>query len=117
MPEMKINRTEEEFVSTVKSALNDSAENLDSETQSRLATLRYQALAKKKIHRYRHSFVLPAGVFASLVAAILSFTIWNTYVMEDNSLILEDMDLLSSNESPDLLEDLEFYEWLESQTG
>ena len=107
-----MNKTDEEFIKSVSTTLEESTENLDAATRSRLTTARYQALAQKD-KKPSPWFFIPAGAFASLFAAMLIFANWSENSELDNSPLMDDMELLSSNESFELLEELEFYEWLD----
>jgi len=107
-----MNKTDEEFIKSVRTVLEDSTENLGAATRSKLTIARHQALAQKDKKRSSW-FVVPAGTFASLFAAMLIFTIWSGNGELDNPSLMEDMELLSSSESFELLEELEFYEWLD----
>ena len=108
-----MNKTDEDFIKSVKTALEESTENLDAVTRSRLTTARHQALAQKNKKRTWFPGLVPVGAFASLAAAILIFTIWSENSGLENPSLMEDMELLSSSESFELLEELEFYEWLD----
>ena len=110
-------RIDEEFIKSVKTALDDTTNNLDATTRSGLTAARYKALDQKDNKRALIPWSIPTGAFASLAAALLVFSLWSGNSVQDNSSMIEDMELLSSNESFDLLEELEFYEWLESQIG
>ena len=109
-------KTDEEFIKSIKTVLDESTENLDATTRSRLTTARYQALAKRDKKRTWFSGRVPAGAaYASFVAVMLIFTIWSNNSELENPSMMEDLELLSSNESFELLEELDFYEWLDLQ--
>lgn len=110
-----MNKADEEFIKSVKGILENSTENLDATTRSQLTSVRYQALATKD--KEDRTWLVPAGAFASLVVGMLVFTIWSGNSEQENLSLMEDMELLSSGESFELLEELEFYEWLGSQNG
>ncbi len=109
-----MNKSDEEFIKSVKTVLEDTTENLDAATRSKLTTARHQALAQK--NKKRTWFVVPAGAFASAAAAMLIFLISSGNSELENPSLMEDMELLSSSESFELLDELEFYEWLELQS-
>lgn len=110
-------KSDDEFIKSLKSALDDSIENLDAKTRSRLTAVRHQALEQQVEKRTGSFWIIPAGAFASLAIAMLVFNLWTENHLQDSWPVMEDLELLSSDESFELLEELEFYEWLESQTG
>ncbi len=102
-----------ELLDSIRTELDRSVAEIDTETRFELRRIRARALAegrRKKTPR----FLIPVGfaVTAGLVALVLTF-LPGQPALEDNA--VEDIDLiLYSQDEMDLYEDLEFYEWLES---
>ena len=111
-----MSRKNDELLNRIRNSLDQSAEELDSATRSRLAAARAQALEGSES---KHSYWLPAGGFAmaSLLAAAL--LIYNPVEQTIEGLPLamlehgQDLEIIAALEEPELLEDLEFYYWLE----
>lgn len=99
----------QEFTSTVKQAFEASIKELDEDTVAGIVRCRRHALEQPAARTAW--FLLPAGALAILaLAAVLVFTISQ---QEVNGLYAEDLEMLSSSESLDFYEDLEFYQWLD----
>ncbi|MFT5117304.1 MAG: hypothetical protein ACI9NY_000833 [Kiritimatiellia bacterium] len=103
--------TEDELNSRVKQDLDDSVRALDASTLSKLHQIRSQAVdqAERKKNRW-----LPMMVGSLITAGMMIFSvaiIFNTSVTELGQ--GDDFELVSISDNLELLEDLEFYEWLE----
>ena len=96
--------------------LRASADALDGNIRSRLTQARSAAIeeARKARARFAWRTLVPAGALAG--AAALAFLLWSGVprapgpATPHNS--FEDIDLIVTSESFELLEDLEFYEWV-----
>jgi len=112
---MKDERTEGEFAARLGDALKRRAEQLDGRTRSRLAGARRQALARG---RRRASMPMWVTAGASAAALALAVGLWSgapgPAPGSAAPQIAEDMDLLLSEENLELLEDLEFYAWMDA---
>jgi len=102
-----------ELVERTHAALERSAQELDSDTRTRLAQARARALEHAE-RGTRPRIWLRAGAVATASAAALVWLTSSPGVESGPTLVLEDLELLSSAESLELLQELEFYEWLES---
>ena len=117
-----------EFESRARRVLHDSVENLDAHTRSRLNQARHAALAQLELTRGKtpaHRFVrwlVPAG--GTLAAAVTAIMVWNGAANLSGppngranvpDVALEDVDLVSTDENLDLLENVEFYSWLDKE--
>ena len=96
-----------------KTLFDDSVAGLDGETRSRLNQGRQRALAE--LERSRPAWVqwMPAaGVTA---AAVLAVVIWTGNPAPDVPVpaVADDIEILLDEDSLDMLEDLEFYSWIE----
>ncbi|NOX43491.1 MAG: DUF3619 family protein [Gammaproteobacteria bacterium] len=111
-------------VSKAKSILDDAAENLDEKTLARLRQARMQALESVTDSK-GVNWMLPAGGFAAIATvAVLSVSIWSAnwstnwstnMVERELADAFNDIDLLTSTESLEFYEELEFYAWIDEQ--
>lgn len=96
-----------------KKLFDESVESLDAATLSKLNQGRQAALAE--LHGRRalwYRWAPLAGVAAALVVAVM-LAVPRTGV--EQSFPANDMDILLGEESIEMLEDLEFYAWLDTQ--
>jgi hypothetical protein len=105
-----------------KALFDAGVEGLDARTRSRLTQARHAAVATLARHRdpFPRRWLLPvAGLAtAALVAVVVVFNLdpaANEHRLAAASLAVEDMDILSGPVNIELLEDMEFYAWLESE--
>jgi len=108
---MSEEKKDQQLVNAIKSALDDSVTSIDANTVSRLTQIRNRALerAEKKTNLW---FVLPAGAIATACLALIVYSfVWNKEF--DQPMTADDIELITSSDSLDLYEDLEFYEWLD----
>lgn len=96
--------------------LRASADGLDGNIRSRLTQARSAAIEEARRARtlFSRRTLVPAGALAA--AAVLAVMLWSggsrTPVPATPHNSFEDIDLLVTSESFELLEDLEFYEWV-----
>ena len=108
------------FLQDVKRALDASTDELDARTQDRLRAAREHALAVAAGKETDSSlgWLLPAGGFvAAAVAAVVFIMLQPVPTDVVLSFSSGDMELLTSVEPLELLDNLEFYEWLEAETA
>ena len=123
----RIDKTEDElFVRKAKAMFEQSVDGLDGQTRSRLNQSRQAALAELdggkasfvSLGRWMH-WAPATGVAAVAVAAVV---LWSGYLTFDTgigpidpieSAMTGDFELLMTEESFDMLQDLEFYSWIE----
>lgn len=107
-----------------RALFEDSVERLDARTRSKLTQARNRALDEATKGAARRRWIwAPAGGFA--LAAIVAVVMWSGGLRsgaEPDSLALEDIDIVADSENLEMLEDVEFYTWLEDaapdrQTG
>lgn len=112
---MKDDRTDDEFAARLGDALRWRAEQLDGHTRAQLARARREALARAG-RRAGVPLWVPAG--ASAAALALAVGIWSGAPAPPSGSgvpqLTDDMDLLLSEESLELLEELEFYAWMDA---
>jgi hypothetical protein len=96
--------------------LRASADALDGNIRSRLTQARSAAVeeARKSRSPFIWRTLIPAGALAG--AAALAFVLWHGAPQAPGPASLhnslDDLDLIVTSESFELLEDLEFYEWV-----
>lgn len=109
----------------VRTELDNSIQDLDAYTLARLSSARRKAvqLASASTEARRgmaiwsgSNWLLPAGSVAAFVAVIaLTFSVWRTESVTLDMANLEDMAVLSASEDLEMLDDLDFYQWLEDE--
>ena len=101
----------DEFESKAKQAFDQSVDSLDAATLSRLNQGRHEALAgaagRRPIMRWA-----PAGGLAAAAVVAVVLVQSPTVVETPPGNTAADFEILLSEDSLDMLEDLEFYDWL-----
>ena len=109
-----MNKTDENWVQQTKEAFDQSVDGLDAATLSRLNRGRQAALAEAaQPHRQWLRWIPATGVAAAVLLAVV--TIQSPGDVEVISAPATDLEILLGEESIEMLEDLEFYSWLETQ--
>lgn len=110
---MKDANENQELLDAIRAELDQAVDALDPETRFELRHIRARALAGgRRKPAPRFLILIGFAVTAGLVALVLTF-LPGQPTLEDN--VAEDIDLiLYSQDEMDLYEDLEFYEWLET---
>lgn len=127
---------DEDMLSDINKALNESVQNLDGEIRSKLSQTRYHALEQNEIENHSILFSVWAIPLGSIAVAAVLALVWfinpGMEISEKNSLVseqshqavnggdLSDESLFSDElfgeeywqEDPDLMEELEFVAWL-----
>ncbi|MBL4793996.1 MAG: hypothetical protein JKY24_00400 [Pseudomonadales bacterium] len=132
---------DEDMLSDINKALNESVQNLDGEIRSKLSQTRYHALEQNEIENHSILFSVWAIPLGSIAVAAVLALVWfinpGMEISEKNSLVNErshqavnggdlsdeslfNEDLFSEKlfseeywqEDPDLMEELEFVAWL-----
>lgn len=98
-----------DFTSTAKQAFEASIDQLDADTVSAIARCRRYALEQPAARTAW--LLLPAGAVATLALAVGLY--FSVSLQNANGLNAEDLEMLSSSESLEFYEDLEFYRWLD----
>jgi hypothetical protein len=107
-------RSDEALVERARDLFDDSVAGLDAETRSRLNRSRQRALAE--IGRGRPGWVRWSPAFGATAAAVVAVVLINTTPTMDlaeGPATASDLDLLLDEESLEMLEELEFYSWIE----
>jgi anti-sigma-K factor RskA len=125
-----VSRTDEsltDFERNARAVLEESVRRIDARTRSRLNQARHAALEAAAARRrswWRSFAVMPAAgaVAAALLVAVV---LWHrepqgtpALAFDSQHAVVEDMDLLTDNDSIDLMEgwDGSFYEWAAAQS-
>jgi hypothetical protein len=99
---------DDRFVENVRRQLDAQADGLDELTVARLRAARKRALAS---HRAGQRW-LPAFGVATAAAALLALLLWQS--PSAPLLPAEDWEIVVSGDDLDLIEEYEFYEWLDA---
>ena len=109
---------ETELERKARALFEDNVERLDARTRSRLTQARNRALDEVKKGAARRRWIwAPAGGLA--LAAVVSVALWSGGLRSGGDtapLALEDIDIVADSENLEMLEDVEFYTWLEDAT-
>ena len=112
----RLRNSEDKLVSQVRRTLDLRAEELDAVTLARLRAMRRQAVAElgARVERRerRASWWVPAATFATAAVAAVVFSLWNGVRDFAPGAELSELEILADAEALEMLEDLEFYEWL-----
>ena len=109
------NNDESVFLDRVRKTLDDSVDNLDARTLSRLTQARHQALekAKRKPYLQKHSFRLSvAGLVTAAAVVLIAIFLARDPSGPQLYSGIEDVEILATSENPDFFAELEFYAWL-----
>lgn len=108
-------KTDEKFRETAKAVFDESVDALDAATLSKLNRSRQRALAELERPGWRFSTWAPAtGVAAAVLIAVM---IAQSPVTLENTQLpaaVADMEILLGEDSIEMLEELEFYSWLDA---
>jgi hypothetical protein len=107
----------DDLESKARALFEDSVERLDAHTRSKLSQARNRALDEVKQGATRRRWIwAPAGGLA--FAAIIAVVIGSGGLRSggDDAVALEDIDIVADSESFEMLEDVEFYTWLQDVT-
>jgi len=102
---------ERQFLENARQLLDESVHDLDGATRSKLAQARNAALESR--HRSRRRLLTwgtpAAGLAAAALVGVLVLRTPSVPIEESS---VADLDILTSEESLEFYEDIEFYEWL-----
>ena len=101
---------------TVKRILDTGTDALDSTTLARLRQVRKEALQQSPGRGVR--WWMPMSAMGATAAAVLVAT-WLTTTVAPQARVegIEDIEILAAADNTELYEQMDFYEWLESQQG
>ena len=96
----------------------DSVERLDARTRSKLTQARNRALDEVKKGATRRRWIwAPAGGFAlaAVVAVVIVVVAGPARRRRPDAAALEDLDIVADSDNLEMLQDVEFYAWLDEQ--
>jgi len=100
-----------DFEAFALATLDETVDDMDGATRSRLASIRREALAAGQ---HRRGWWLPVSLATAMTALALIWMIPQQQSNHETDIAaIEDLDLLASDVELDLLEDVEFYQWLD----
>ena len=102
------------LVSKAQELFAESVDGLDGATRSRLNRGRQAALSEAASGKRRFSQWVPAGGVAA--AAVVLMVMWNgnqTLDVPQAPDVASDMEILLNEDSLEMIEDLEFYSWID----
>ncbi|MEW8336827.1 MAG: DUF3619 family protein [Candidatus Thiodiazotropha sp.] len=105
---------EQQFLAGVKQRLDDHANDVDRLTAARLQAARKTALEGKSRSALGW---LPVTGSATAATLLLALALWYQTGSAPAPQFSEDWELLASSEELELIEELEFYNWLELMHG
>ena len=107
-----MNATDDQLQEWVRAALEGDLDAPDAFLAARLQAIRLQALERTRSRRWSYESLLPLGTATAAIVVALSFMLSRPAPIEAVPLALE---LIAANQDMDLVEDLDFYEWLASR--
>ena len=101
------------FAGKAKDLFDESVERLDAATLSRLNQGRQRALAELEHARSHGPWLRWVPVTAAAAVALIAVMVVNRPVVVDDPVTATDFEMLIEDEDLEMLEDLEFYSWLD----
>jgi hypothetical protein len=106
----------DDFRQRAQTLFEDSVERLDARTRSKLTQARNLALDEvKKGAAQRRWIWAPAGGFALAAVIAVGVVFWPGRTPQPGAAALEDLEIVADRENLELLQDVEFYAWLDEQ--
>ncbi|MBT8103533.1 MAG: hypothetical protein KJO95_11240 [Gammaproteobacteria bacterium] len=110
-----MNETNDAFDKKAKAMFDESVDGLDAATLSKLNRSRHQALAQLQRRRQTWSRWMPAtGVAAAVLVAVILLQSPMAVNEIPGLTTPTDMEILLGEDSIEMLEELEFYSWIDS---
>jgi hypothetical protein len=110
-------QSQEAFEARSKELFDESVERLDGRTRSKLTQARHAALEELRDGKTRwHGFRLPAAALATVAVAAVLVVTWtglNQSAAPGGGLPLDDFDIVADSDNLEMLQDVEFYAWLD----
>jgi hypothetical protein len=108
---MKGEDTDRQLSERLREQLRAGEDSIDELTAARLQAARRQALAAVGRHTDRSRYAWTAGGFATAAVAVLAIVLWSGGEVSVPAMFADDWELLAEGDLQ-LIEDLEFYDWL-----
>lgn len=109
---MAVIEKEDEWLTVIRAELVQGIDDIDGATIARLRQIRRQALTKKA-SRNLTALLLPAAILAT-ACLVLALIVYIPEQQPKQKAMIDDLDLITTSDSLDLYEELEFYEWLDA---
>lgn len=103
---------DDKWLAAIRMELVRGVEDIDGSTSLKLNQIRQRALARKT-SRSLPGLLLPTAVLAT-ACLVLALIIYIPQQQPKQKQMIDDLDLITTSQSLDLYEDLDFYEWLEA---
>ena len=101
---------DKQFVDKVRQTLDQHADAVDEVTAARLAAIRRNALDS----RSRRPHWLPAAAWSAVAASVLTVALFLNQGTDLPGIDLDALELVAQSEDLELIEELDFYDWLDS---
>lgn len=109
-----MNEQDQAFEKKAKAEFDESVDALDAATLSTLNRSRHEALAELRRPRHQWSGWMPAtGVAAAVLVAVVLLQSPTAVRDLNGTTAATDMEILLGEDSIEMLEDLEFYSWID----
>lgn len=110
----------EQLLKQIRQQLDESEDGLDAATRSRLTQIRSKALdadTQQSATQRLWSWTTPVMAMASMavVAVVTISLLWSPAKLQYES--LEDLPLLTANDAFELIDEVEFYQWLADENA
>ena len=107
----------DELEHKARALFEDSVERLDARTRSKLTQARNRALDEVKKGAARRRWIwAPAGGFALAAVVAVGVVLWSGRTApQPGAAALEDLEIVADSDNLELLQDVEFYAWLDEQ--
>ena len=102
---------------TAARRFDESVLRMDAATQSRLNRSRQRALAELRDHggTWRRQWWIPAAGVATAVVVAITMLSQKSLLQEIPASALSDFEVIMAGENLEMLEELEFYRWLDTE--
>jgi hypothetical protein len=102
---------------TAARRFNESVQRMDAATQSRLNRSRQRALAELRDHggTWRRQWWIPAAGVATAVVVAITMLSQKSLLQEIPASAPSDFEVIMAGENLEMLEELEFYRWLDTE--
>ena len=105
----------DELEHKARALFEDSVERLDARTRSKLTQARNRALDEVRKGARRRWIWAPAGGFALAAVVAVGVVLWPGRTQVPSPAALEDLEIVADSDNLELLQDVEFYAWLDEQ--
>ena len=106
----------DELEHKARALFEDSVERLDARTRSKLTQARNRALDEVRKGAARRRWIwAPAGGFALAAVVAVGVVLGPGRAQPPSPAALEDLEIVADSDNLELLQDVEFYAWLDEQ--